>query len=216
MFTKSLNLNDLIDQALAEVRDLKDPGGPAAEVHRLCRLREQIEKANKAVQEKLTQSSYDGPMGPRTLTRHDPEADAAALLRGEDLATLMAPVEESQRASLLRQHRAANALLDTLPDRIREINIKVAIEEYGRIKPAVTKVVAALLDKYEELLSVLEAVQRFDHELNRKGLSFETRGPLFNGFDSQILGGGNGRPTLRWWIDKTRAEWGLATDEKGR
>ncbi|MCL5278691.1 MAG: hypothetical protein M1376_02145 [Planctomycetes bacterium] len=208
------DLDTLIDQVIAAVPDLNDLDGPAAEVHKLAALRDRLESDRKRIIAELAHCSADGPMGPGTTVRYDPGADAAALLNGAPIETLTAPVEESYRAGLLRQLRAAEAGLEQVRDRIPGMNQKVAAEQFARLRPLIARVIGKVLDRYRDLCAALEALNSLDHELARKGLSVGPRPPLMTGFDSRILGGGQNWPMLGYYVEERAKTWN--SDEDGK
>jgi hypothetical protein len=199
---------DLLDPEIVQaVPNLHDVDGPGKPIHEAARLAQRLEADRKVILAKLRLCSADSPMGPGTVTRFDPETDGHALLAGTDVSTLVAPIQESERSSLLRQLRAVEAALPEAKDRVGEIESRIVVEQSELLRPIAQEIIEDVTSAAQTLLDCLAVESQFFNLITKRGFHGGKR-PAFLHFwpqESAWLGGDNGRPCLAYYI-KTRCE----------
>jgi len=218
MFTqpksKTPDIDILVEQALSEVPNLNASDGPAAEVHKLARLRADLTAKRKTIVADLEHCSGDGPMGGGTVIRYDAGLDSKALLAGAPVDSLTAPAEETMRGSLLRRLRAIDLVLSDLPGRIVENDLRIVGEEFAKLRPAIAQIIAEVVRRCEAARASLQALSDLDQKLGSRGLPIGRRPTCLDGYGSAILFGASGQPPLAWFIDNLRKIWGLNNEAK--
>jgi len=204
------DMDTLIEQVLAEVADLRAPGGPGEPVRKLASLRDELTTKKGQILTELQGCTVVDGDRPGSRTRFDPAQDAEALIGGVGVESLTAPAEETRRGSLLRQLRAIEAVLPDIPSRIASAELGVVQQEFQRIKPALAAVVGEILRRYQLLQEGIEALAGLEQQLNILGLRPDLRQPLITNYELQTVHGDNrGRPQLDWWVRQLRENWGL-------
>jgi len=201
--SKTSDLGKLIAQVLPGLPTLKTPDGPAAEVFQLSARRRELTAARKAIIDELATTSEMGPTGP--VIKYDPERDAQALLAGGDPAALVAAVEETRRGSLLRQLRAIDAALGRLDADVPVVAARIRHVQSVKIRPVVAPIAGVVVDCLRQLLDVLQPVEVFEHELEKRGLDIS----VLDAYLVDLLNGGGGRSPLAWAIKEMRERWDL-------
>ncbi|MCL5279233.1 MAG: hypothetical protein M1376_04925 [Planctomycetes bacterium] len=199
----------LQDDVLANLRQIADDPEVAA-AHKLC---ERLKAALRETIGKLQHCSDPGPVGP--MMRRDPSADAELLLSGTPASDLVAPVAESDYASLRRQLAALERAVPAADDRRREVFFTACNRELSRLRPT-------LAEHYEGVLSAFEALHielRRYHELLTAilahGMYYEILGPWnATPLENQILHGGPLCMSAELYLKTRREAMGLDNEAK--
>ncbi|MDI9433674.1 MAG: hypothetical protein QM570_18320 [Planctomycetota bacterium] len=150
-----------------EIRDI----GNDPQVVEAAELRNRLEAEHRRVRERLARCSGPGPCGP-TL-RHDGAADAESLLRGTPVSDLTSPVQETERATLLRQLHALERAVPSAKNRVQQIRRQAELSEVSRLRPVLASSYRDVLSAFESLLFTLREHNDLLNRLHQHGISYD-------------------------------------------
>lgn len=209
--TKNTFTTDLLDDEIAgQIPDLSEPGGLGQPLLDAVALLRRLQEQKRQVLAELVTTSEDAGFGTSRL-RHDPSADAQALLAGADLATMVAPVAETRRATLLRQLRALERAIPEAEGRIGGIEAETILETCEAVRPVAQQIAQDTINAARHLLACLQAEREFHEVLNRRGLRHDRRPGWLRLWPQMAawLDGDVHRPSLSHFIHERAVAAGL-------
>jgi hypothetical protein len=205
---KAPNEFPLLDPEITEaIPDLNDPDGRGKPMFEAAALRERLKNEKRQILLALNRCSCDSPMGPASTTNFDSSADAEALLTGVAVGTLTAPIQETERSSLLRQLRATECAIPLAENGAADVENDVIQAACEDVRPVARDIIQDTVAAAQHFLSCLEAQEQFFTLLARRGLRTGRRPPWLNSWPQEIglLRGDIHRPPLGSYI-KSRCE----------
>jgi hypothetical protein len=196
----------LLDERLIDsIPDLQTPGGPGEKMLAAARLFHGLEASQKKIISQLHNcTNYSEPSRPQI--QYNPADDSQALLRGEPIENLIAPAEESQRLSLLRQLRATEIAAPQARIRISEQETKIIQSECGKLRPALAPIIGDTLNAVENLVVCLRAERQLFGLLSRRGFTSDKRPNWLNFWPQELswLNGGERWPSMEFYLAERR------------
>ncbi len=204
----------LVEQARGAIPDLGALDGPGKPIHDAARLRQRLEAVKKKVLAELATCTGPGDLGPKV--KFDPGADAAAILNGTDPETLVAPVQETRRGSLLRQLRGLERALPQVEDKPRQLESEIIPKICEDLRPIAQKIVQQTIDAAEALLAAVRTEAQFHELLRIRGVREDMRPGYMREWPQMTswLHADRCWPSLERFIELRREAAGLPAPEK--
>jgi len=148
--------------------------------------------------------------GPRQ-TLPGKNADALLLLDGLAPEDLCGPDDIDRRRNLQRQYVALKTAIEILQAERLQLTLRLVRSACVTLEPLVTDFAKNLFCAYEELEKQLELTKQFYSALERRGIAQDWRHAHWRltAYDLQLIFGGAGFPTLRWYLNNRKGFWGI-------
>jgi hypothetical protein len=209
---------DELKSSIPNLRQVDNPTGDEyrAVGRRLRELRERLpllrRKRDAAAQ------AGNGSAGFR-LTQEVVAQDTACVADGGSIEALQCETVIDERATIHRQIRATEEAVEVLADRLRALEVKLALEELEKLGDVGRAIGTELCEAYERLDSVLRNCRELYAFMHRRAFPHSIlKGTAWclESLDCCLLNGGPNFPSISCWVEMRKRAWGLDEPQKRR
>jgi len=197
-----------IEQLVASVPNMNDVDSPLGDkVRAVAQRLKELRELLPVLRQRLDKMSTRGGSAQWAFQQDRVCEDGELLADGGDIESLRVETATDGQSTLLRQIHAVERAIEIAQERLRDLRVELQEEQLSQMTDLRETLGREIIGAYQHLAATLERAQNTYSELHSRGFDhLLMTGTPFSlaDYDIHNLRGGNGRPSLKAWIENRR------------